>query len=127
MQSFDIYDEVEKAIDSETLRNLRTPFFNENSWTPTIVDKFVMVIKNSIKQVYPTIAVNHTVFQEDNDEREYKVNINVILEEINFNKNVDLSVGMIRSPKCPKELPFAIADQFKELIDLQIKKKKRNK
>lgn len=123
--SFDIYDETEKANDAAILKASRSSFFNENSWTPTITDKFASVVAKQIKSQYPSAVITNKVFQKEEIGMEYMLNINVCIDTIGFNKNVDLQVEMIRSPKCPTNLPVELANQFIEIIKLKIAKNKK--
>lgn len=125
MNPYNIYDEVEKSQDQSDLNNSRTPFFNESSWHPNIIEMFVKALATKVNGKYTKAKITQEIFQKDDHDRSYMVKINIQLD--NFNKNVDLAVDMIRSPLCPKDMPFAVADQFIGLIDLHLTKQKRKK
>ena len=112
--------EYDKFRLNDDLHRIDTNYnFEETSWNPTIIQRFVMAVNIEFKENFP--YQGKLSWEMKKEENKPVLEASVRTEDFG-SLSVQLPVDKIRSPKCPKNLPSQLISNFIKNFDKKSKK-----
>lgn len=106
----DMVVEFDKFTMNNSLNKIETNYnFQDNSWTPTILQRFAMAVNQEFLAKFP---VKGTLSWDMKKEETGPVLEVTIRTEDYGSLSVPLPIDKIKSPKCPKNLPAQLISNF---------------